>query len=85
MTKFALDFRRLSVNERLRLIEKIWDSIVEEAEGASDALPLTEEQRVELDRRLAQHDRIPSSAIPWEEAVERIRGELRRGREEQSG
>ena len=84
MTKPAFDFGRLSVNERLQLIEKLWDSIVEETEGAPDAFPLTEEQRVELERRLAEHDRNPESAIPWEEAIGRIRGELRRSREERS-
>lgn len=85
MTKPAFDFRQLSVDERLELIEQIWDSIVEETEGTSDAFSLTEEQRVELERRLAEHDRDPESAILWEEAVARIRGELGRTREEGRG
>ena len=85
MTKPALDFRRLSVSERLDLIEQIWDSIVEETEGAPDAFSLTKEQRVELERRLTEHERDPKSAIPWGEAVSRIRGELHRSREERQG
>ncbi|MGH7556377.1 MAG: addiction module protein [Gemmatimonadota bacterium] len=80
----VLDFRQLSVDERLRLIEEIWESIVEETEGASDAIPLAEEQIVELERRLAEHERNPASAIPWEKAIERIRGGLRQAREDKS-
>ncbi len=42
------DLRTLSIGERMQLVEDLWDSI------AADqvALPLTDEQRVELDRRL---------------------------------
>jgi putative addiction module component (TIGR02574 family) len=75
MTKPAFDFRDLTVDERLQLVEKIWDSIVEETEGSPDAFSLTEEQRVELERRLAEHDRDPESSVPWEEAVTRTRRE----------
>ncbi|MGH7571522.1 MAG: addiction module protein [Gemmatimonadota bacterium] len=85
MTKPAFNFRQLSVDERLQLIEMIWDSIVEETGGAPDAFSLTDEQRVELERRLAEHDRDPESAIPWEDAVARIRGELHSTREKGQG
>ena len=40
--------RDLSIEQRMRLVEELWDSIA--ADQA--ALPLTEEQRAELDRRL---------------------------------
>ncbi len=60
---------RLSVLERMKLIEDLWDSISAE----TGALPLTEEQRREVDRRLDEHERDPSTAIPWEEARERLR------------
>jgi len=40
--------RDLSVEQRMRLVEELWDSIA--ADQA--ALPLTDEQRAELDRRL---------------------------------
>lgn len=65
---------RLPVPERLRLVEAIWDSIV--ADGA--AIPLTEEQRAELDRRLAEHEADPDDVVPWEEIkasiAERLKG-----------
>jgi putative addiction module component (TIGR02574 family) len=57
---------RLSVPERIQLVEEIWDSIVD----SPDALPITEEQRRELDRRLASYN--PSDARPWGEVRARI-------------
>lgn|GEM_PF-2355468 len=42
------EIMRLPVDERLRLAEDIWDSL----RAAPDLLPLTDAQRVELDRRL---------------------------------
>jgi putative addiction module component (TIGR02574 family) len=61
------DLLSLSVAERLQLVEDLWDSIADSPE-----IPLTEEQRQEIDRRLAEHDRNPESAIPWEEARARL-------------
>ena len=47
LTSLGVD--RLSIPERLQLVEEIWDSIAPSLEQ----LPLTQEQRDELDRRLA--------------------------------
>ena len=47
----ALGIDRLSVAERIALVQEIWDSIAAEAEQA----PLTEAQGKEVDRRLAVH------------------------------
>jgi len=41
-------FRDLPVEQRIQLVEDLWDSIAVDQES----LPLTEEQRAELDRRL---------------------------------
>ena len=47
------DLRTLSIGERIRLVvEDIWDSIA--ADRA--LLPLTDEQRIELDRRLDAYE-----------------------------
>ena len=54
---------RLSVEERIRLVETVWDSIAAQPES----LPLTEAQRSELDLRLAEHLKNPSGARPWPE------------------
>jgi len=46
------NLRTLPIDQRIRLVEDIWDSI------AADqvALPLTDEQRDELDRRLDAYE-----------------------------
>ncbi|MBI4499820.1 MAG: addiction module protein [Gemmatimonadetes bacterium] len=57
------DYSKLSIAQRIALVEDIWDSIAKDAR----ALPLTDDLRAELDRRWAEHERDPSSAIPWEQ------------------
>ncbi len=70
MVNVSLDnLLKLGVPERIQLAEDLWDSIAAEPE----ALPLTETQRAEVERRLTEHDRDPDSAIPWEEVRERLR------------
>jgi putative addiction module component (TIGR02574 family) len=54
---------KLSLAERIQLVEDIWDSIAESPE----ALPLTAAQEAELDRRLADHEANPESGRSWEE------------------
>jgi putative addiction module component (TIGR02574 family) len=53
----------LSVEERIRLVEAIWDSIAAEP-GQPE---LTEAQKQELERRLAAHAASPEDVVPWEE------------------
>lgn len=53
----------LSVDERIQLVQDIWDSIA----AMPDVLALTKEQREELDRRLASYEENPDEGIPWEE------------------
>jgi putative addiction module component (TIGR02574 family) len=64
------DILSLPIGERIRLVEEIWDSIARE----SEALPLTDEQKAELDRRLEELEADPSSGVPWEEARKRYFG-----------
>ena len=69
----SLGIDRLSVEERLALVEDLWDSIAEE----SAATPLTDAQRAELDRRLADHDANPNDVVPWEEVKASITARLK--------
>ena len=62
------DLLKLSVAERIQLVEDLWDSIAADPEG----LPLTEAQKAELDRRREAHRADPDSAIPWSEVRERL-------------
>jgi putative addiction module component (TIGR02574 family) len=61
MTRFK-DLFELSEDERIELGQQLLDSA-----GAEELPPLTPEQKAEIDRRLKEHERDPSSAIPWEE------------------
>ena len=74
----AFDYRSLSVADRLQLVGDIWDSIAEEANAAPEVLPLTDEQRAELDRRLTEYDADPTTGVPMDEALNRIRAQFRR-------
>ncbi len=78
MTRPAFDYRSLSVDERLQLVGDIWDSIAEEAHATPEVLPLSDAQKAELDRRLAEYDANPSTGIPMDEAMARIRARIRR-------
>lgn len=69
----SLGIDRLSVEERITLVEEIWDSIALD----SAALPLTDAQRAELDRRLAEHEANPDDVVPWEDVKASI-GQLLR-------
>ena len=53
----------LSLDDRIRLVEAVWDSIAAE----QPTPPLTDAQRKELDRRLAAHQAAPDDVVPWEE------------------
>ncbi len=44
--------RSLTLDERIKLVEDLWDSIAADQE----ALPLTAAQRTELDRRLGAYE-----------------------------
>jgi putative addiction module component (TIGR02574 family) len=65
---------RLSVDERLQLVEETWDSIADEVEGS----PLTDAQRQEVDRRWAAHLANPQAAVPWEQVEAEILNRLSR-------
>jgi putative addiction module component (TIGR02574 family) len=62
------DLLKLPVAERLKLVEAIWDSIAE----APDGVHLTEAQRAELERRLADYYKDPDAGSPWHEVKARI-------------
>ena len=67
-----LDFSHLSFNERLQLVEDIWDSL----EADQDKIPIPDWHREELDRRLEAYRRDPSAGASWDAVRERI---LKRG------
>ena len=54
---------KLPVTERIEIVEAVWDSIA----ASPESLPVTESQKRELDRRLAEHRANPQSGRTWEE------------------
>lgn len=62
------DIIRLSISERLQLVEDIWDSIT----AIPGAIPLTDEQKKELDRRLLEYKLQSGTGIPWDKVKEKI-------------
>ena len=59
----------LSVDQRLKLIGELWDSIPDSV----DAFPLPEWHLDEVKRRLAAADKDPEAGIPWQEVKRRLR------------
>lgn len=55
--------KKLSIAERISLVEEIWDSIAEE----NGCFELSEAQRIELDRRLESFHADSSQGRTWEE------------------
>lgn len=68
-TNLTAAIRKLSIEERLQLIEEIWDSLDDE----QDAPGLTEAQRLELDRRLDDAGRFPEDSMDWEDVKAWVR------------
>jgi putative addiction module component (TIGR02574 family) len=60
---------KLSAAERLELVEELWDSLSDD----DQALALTDEQREDLARRLAEADADPTGGAPADLVFERIR------------
>lgn len=52
----------LSVAERIQIVEDIWDSIRQKPEE----VPLSEAEKMELDKRLESYRQNPNEGIEWE-------------------
>jgi putative addiction module component (TIGR02574 family) len=69
-TLTSLGIDKMTTEERLALVQEIWDSIAEEA-----SLPgPTATQKLDLQRRLADLDANPSNVLTWEEIKARVKG-----------
>lgn len=56
------DILQLSIAERLQIVQDIWDSIAENP----DELPLTESEKLKLDKRLKSYKQNSTEVIEWE-------------------
>ena len=69
MTQIMQDILKLSVPERILMVEAIWDSIAEN----DDQVGLSAEAKQLLDERLATHKNNPDEGSSWEEVKARIK------------
>lgn len=69
MVRSNIDINQLSRDERLDLIEELWESLA----PTHDELALTDDQRNELDRRLDEMDADSTLGIPWDQVLKQIR------------
>lgn len=60
----------LPASERLQLLEAIWDSLVE----VPEAIPVSDDVKQELDRRLEAYYADPSTARPWSDVRQELFG-----------
>lgn len=70
----TLGIDRLNVDEKLALVEEIWATICADTQ----VFPLTDTQRAELDRRVADDDAFPDDVVPWDEVKASVLSRLGR-------
>jgi len=63
------ELKHLFLAERVHLVEDLWDSIAAELEST----PPSEELKTEMDRRLEEYLKNPSSAVPYVEVLPRMK------------
>ncbi len=61
----------LSIEERINLVQDIWDSIA--ADKA--CVDLTDVQKQELERRTADYEANPENVMTWKEVKDSIKGQ----------
>ena len=69
MTEILQQTKKIGVSERIRLVQEIWDSIVEDTED----LPVPEWHRNELERRHAKYIGNPDSVLSWDQVKENVK------------
>ena len=60
---------KLDVDERLRIVQLIWDSIA----ASPDDVPLTATERATIEELVAEDDADPADVVSWPEAKTMIR------------
>lgn len=72
MSRPAIEIDNLNVEERLELIESLWESLVVDPSN----IPVTDAQKQMLDERLDEIDAGDDAGIPWEDVKARIKKRL---------
>jgi putative addiction module component (TIGR02574 family) len=66
------DILKLSINDRIQLVQTIWDSISEDAENQR----ISDHHKKILDERLQAHENNPDDVISWEEVKNNVSKKL---------
>lgn len=66
------NIKQLPIDERIRLVEDLWDSIASD----QNALPLTQDQKNELDKRLDAYEQSKDPGRPMSEVLSEIRSKI---------
>jgi len=69
----SLGIDRLTRDQRLALVQEIWDTIAAEPHPPL----LSDAQRQELERRVLEDEAAPDEVIPWEEVKAQALARLR--------
>ena len=72
MTHLLQNILKLSIPERILMVEAIWDSIA----SKEDKQELSDETKHLLDERLEAHKENPDEGSTWEEVKDRIKKQL---------
>jgi len=62
------DLKALPLDQRIRLVEDLWDSIAAEL----DKRPVPDDIKAEMRRRREEYVRDPASGVDWDSARRRI-------------
>jgi len=62
------DTLKLSIPERIQLVEDIWDTIASETES----IELTDNEKKIIDERLEAYHKNPDEGSPWDDVYKRI-------------
>jgi putative addiction module component (TIGR02574 family) len=70
----SLGINQLPREQLIALVQEIWDTIAAEAQQPL----MTEAQRCELERRIADDDANPDAVVPWEQVKAQTLSRLQR-------
>ena len=68
MSTPVTEILEMSVADRLRIVGDIWDSIAADSKG----LEISDELKIELDRRLEAYENDPNAGVTWENLDDRL-------------
>ena len=63
------DILKLSIDDRIHLVQTIWDSIATDTEASE----ISKEHRTILDKRLERHKDQPNEIVSWDELKESVK------------